>query len=296
MRHLTITLASLLLVSCGEGSEATPPPATGAPAPAPAPTPAPTPTPTPPPSGGAADWYRPKAGLDWHWQLTGSLDTSLPVAVYDIDLYETPTPTIEALQARGVKVICYFSAGSRENYRSDAGDFASADIGKTMDGWPDEQWVDIRSNAVRAIMSKRLDLAAQKGCDGVEPDNVDAYANDSGFALTGADQLSYNRFLAAEAHARGLAVGLKNDLDQVAELVDEFDFAVNEQCTEYDECRVLAPFIAQDKPVFHAEYDRRFRTDAAAFADMCAASKELGFSTLVLPLSLDGSFRKPCPE
>ena len=292
MRHLTITLASLFLLSCGEDSVVTPPPAAEVPAPAPAPTPSPTAS----PSGEAAEWYRPAAGIDWHWQLTGSLDMSLPVAVYDIDLYETPKPTIEALQARGVKVICYFSAGSRENYRSDASDFASADIGKTMDGWPDEKWVDIRSNAVREIMAKRLDLAAQKGCDGVEPDNVDAYANDSGFALTGADQLSYNRFLAAEAHARGLAVGLKNDLDQVAELVDLFDFAVNEQCAEYEECELLAPFIAQDKPVFQAEYDALYVEDAAAFADMCRASKKLGFSTLLLPLDLDGSFRKPCPE
>ena len=181
MRHLTITLASLFLLSCGEDSVVTPPPPA---AEVPAPAPAPTPSPTASPSGEAAAWYRPAAGIDWHWQLTGALDMSLPVAVYDIDLYETPKSTIEALQARGVKVICYFSAGSRENYRSDASDFASADIGKTMDGWPDEQWVDIRSNAVRAIMAKRLDLAAQKGCDGVEPDNVDAYTNDSGFALT----------------------------------------------------------------------------------------------------------------
>ena len=82
----------------------------------------------------------------------------------------------------------------------------------------------------------------------------------------------------------------------MAELVGEFDFAVNEQCTEYDECQVLAPFIAQDKPVFHAEYDELYVEDAAAFADMCRASKKLGFSTLLLPLDLDGSFRKPCPE
>ena len=42
------------------------------------------------------------------------------------------------------------------------------------------------------------------------------------FSLTAADQLDYNRFLAEQAHQRGLAIGLKNDLDQVASLVDLF--------------------------------------------------------------------------
>lgn len=42
-------------------------------------------------------------------------------------------------------------------------------------------------------MQARLDLAVQKGCDGVEPDNVDGYQNNSGFPLTAQDQLAYNR-------------------------------------------------------------------------------------------------------
>ncbi len=58
-------------------------------------------------------------------------------------------------------------------------------------------------------MLRRLDLAVTKGCDGVEPDNMDGYANDSGFPLTAEDQLTFNRFIANEAHRRGLAVGLK---------------------------------------------------------------------------------------
>ena len=56
-----------------------------------------------------------------------------------------------------------------------------------------------------------------KGYDGVEPDNVDRYVNASGFDLDADAQLAFNRFIANEAHARGLSVGLKNDLDQVPE-------------------------------------------------------------------------------
>ncbi len=45
-------------------------------------------------------------------------------------------------------------------------------------------------------MSARMDLAKTKGCDGLEPDNVDAYENDLGFKLTSNDQIAYNTWLA----------------------------------------------------------------------------------------------------
>jgi hypothetical protein len=93
-------------------------------------------------------------------------------------------------------------------------------------------------------MELRLDLAVEKRCDGVEPDNVDAYdGNDPGFPLTYEDQIDYNTFLAAEAHSRGLSVGLKNDLAQVEDLLDLFDWALNEECFQWDECGDLQPFI-----------------------------------------------------
>jgi Glycoside-hydrolase family GH114 len=61
-----------------------------------------------------------------------------------------------------------------------------------------------------------------------------AYTNNPGVPLTATTQLDHNRFLAAEAQARGMAVGLKNDTDQIAALQPYFDFAVNEQCHEFD--------------------------------------------------------------
>ena len=73
-----------------------------------------------------------------------------------------------------------------------------------------------------------MDLAVTKGCDAVDPDNVDGYTNAPGFPLTAATQLDYDTFLATSAHARGLAVGLKNNLDQVRSLVSSFDFAIND--------------------------------------------------------------------
>jgi len=153
---------------------------------------------------------------------------------------------------------------------------------------------DIRSINVRNIMKNRLDLAAEKGCDGVEPDNVDGYANDSGFTLSASDQLDFNRLIALEAHARGLSVGLKNDLDQVNELVDDFDFAVNEQCFEFDECELLKPFIEQGKTVLNAEYKQEFVSDSDLRNSLCNDSIARQFSSLILPLDLDDSFRFSC--
>lgn len=240
---------------------------------------------------GGTDWYRPVPGTSWQWQLSGAINTGYDVTVYDIDLFDTDAALIAELQAAGRKVICYFSAGSYEEWRDDAARFPAEAVGETLDGWPDERWLDIRDAMVRQLMRQRLDLAQAKGCDGVEPDNITGYNNDTGFDLTAADQLNFNRFLAAEAHARGLAIGLKNDLEQIPALVGDFDFAVNEECFAYDECEAMLPFIEQGKAVFSAEYEDEFRRNPEP---ICTRARELGFSTLILPLDLDDSFRIAC--
>ncbi len=244
----------------------------------------------------AAGKWSPKVNETWQWQLTGSIDTSHNVAVYDIDLFDVPASKITAIRSAGSRVVCYFSAGSAENWRSDYGRFTASDKGNPLDGWAGERWIDTRSNNVRNIMRSRLDLAKAKGCDGVEPDNVDAWDNNPGFggALSKATQLDYNRFLANEAHARGLLIGLKNDIDQVSALADIFDFAVNEQCHQYNECGVYSAFTSRGKPVFNAEYRSKWVSDANARAQLCATARAQNIRTLVLPLALNNSFRYSC--
>jgi len=239
-------------------------------------------------------WYRPSAFVTWQWQLEGNINTSYTVEIYDVDLFDTPLATIQEIQSAGKRVICYFSGGSYEEFRDDKDKFFPEDLGNTLEGWADERWLDIRSSNVHSIMLDRLDLAKQKGCDGVEPDNMDGYINITGFSLTSSDQLAFNRFIANEAHTRDLSVGLKNDLDQISELVDYYDFSVNEQCFEYHECSTLMPFINNGKPVLNAEYLDRYITDLAARNTLCTESLNLGFSTLILPLGLNDSFRYSC--
>lgn len=234
----------------------------------------------------AAEWYQPKAGTTWQWQLQGKLNTQYDVEVYDVDLFDTSIAQIHELQQQGRKVICYFSAGSLESWRNDINLIPPTAIGAPLDDWSDENWLDIRNKQVWRTMQNRLKLAALKDCNGVEPDNVDGYQNSSGFSLTAHDQIRFNRFLAQSAHLLNLSIGLKNSLELVSELVDEFDFAVNEQCLEYQECQLLKPFIEQNKAVFHAEYQQQ--------PNLCQYANSLKFSTLRLPLELNDRFHEAC--
>ncbi len=240
------------------------------------------------PSG---QWYQPTSDTTWQWQLQGAIQSSYDVQVYDIDLFDVSKAEIEQLQAQGRHVICYFSAGSFEPNRPDADQFPKETLGLVLEGFEEERWLDIRDPAILTIIDGRLDLAAEKGCDGVEPDNVDGYQNPSGFPLDAQDQLQFNKAIASAAHQRNLAVGLKNDLDQIPELVGDFDFSVNEQCHEFSECEALLPFINANKPVWNAEYKQEFIDSPAA---TCQVAIALGIRSLLLPLDLDDSFRISC--
>ena len=235
----------------------------------------------------AADWWRPVPGTSWQIQFQGKIDTSYKVKTYDIDLFDTPQAVIDKLHSSGVKVICYFDAGTFEEWRSDASEFPAIVLGNPMKDWPGEWWLDIRRiDLLSPIMEARLDLAQQKKCDAVDPDNVDGYTNDTGFPLTADDQLQYNQWLSEQAHARGLAVGLKNDLDQVPDLLNYFDFAINEQCIQYQECNMLTPFILAHKPVFGIEY-RGFERR------VCAEANRRNFDTIMKRQSLN-AWRRSC--
>ncbi len=238
-------------------------------------------------SAPAAAWWRPAQATTWQWQLSGSLDMNVPAQMYDVDLFDRTAVQIAALKARGAHTVCYMNAGALESRRSDASSFPAAVLGNTMSGWPDERWLDIRRiDLLGPIMEKRLDLCRSKGFDAVEADNVDGYSNNTGFPLTAADQLSYNRFLAAAAHARGLGIGLKNDLSQVPALEPSFDFAVNEECFEQSECGLLDPFLRAGKAVFNAEY-------AVSTSSFCPTARAKGIMAMRKNLSLD-AFREQC--
>jgi hypothetical protein len=240
----------------------------------------------PPPDPSPRPRWLPRPGIAWQWQLEGRIDPRVDVPVYDIDGFENDAATVRRLHRDGRKVICYINAGAWESFRPDHGDFPRSVLGG-RNGWEGERWLDIRRiDILRPLMARRIDLCRERGFDAVEPDLLDAYLNDTGFPLTAAHQLAYNRMIARLAHERGLSVGLKNDLPQVPQLVDDFDFAVNEECAQYGDCAALTPFVKAGKAVFHVEY-------ALPVDEFCQRARRLGFSSMRKKLDL-GVWRQPC--
>jgi len=167
------------------------------------------------------------------------------------------------------------------------GNFPASILGNDLEGWLGEKWLDIRNLQILApLMLNRINLATQKGCDGVDPDNVNAYTNNSGFPLTAEDQIAYNIFLSNAAHQNRLGIGLKNDLEQVPVLLPFFDWALSEECFYYEECYLLLPFVNAGKPVFVIEYQ-------LTPEEFCFQSINLNFNAMQKKPDLD-AFRFPC--
>ena len=90
------------------------------------------------------------------------MDTGFDVDLYDVDAFNVKASLVSRLHADGRKVVCYFSAGSWENWRPDKHDFPASVLGRS-NGWPGEKWLDIRRIGVLGPMMKaRLDLCASK--------------------------------------------------------------------------------------------------------------------------------------
>jgi hypothetical protein len=199
-------------------------------------------------------WWKPPQHLTWYWQLQGTVNNAEPVAAYDIDGFENSAAEVMALHGQGKRVICYIDVGTAEEWRPDYSEFPKSVLGRS-NGWPGERWLDIRQLSVlEPIMAARFQMCREKGFDAVEPDNIEGYANKTGFPLTAAEQLTYNEWVADEVHSLGMAVLQKNDSEQTPELMPYFDGALSEQCNQYKECASFEPYLAAGEPVLDAEY------------------------------------------
>jgi len=214
-------------------------------------------------------------------QFSGDIDLTVMAEVYDLDAFDSQKETVEQLQRQGSKVICYIDAGTVEDWRSDYANYPKTVIGKVDAGWPGENWLDIRAlDVLLPILEARVEFCASKGFDGVEFDNLDGYQNDTGFDLTAADQLAFNRALADLAHEHGLAAGLKNDPEEISELEPWFEFVILESCFEQGWCELAAPFIQADKAVFDIEY--------TPISPHCESAAEQAITLVQKRLNLDG--------
>ncbi|KAF4946023.1 hypothetical protein FGADI_11527 [Fusarium gaditjirri] len=243
--------------------------------------------------------WQPEVGTTWQIILLKPIEINdrksitPDVDVFDLDLYDNDASTFTTLRKLGKKVICYFSAGSWEDWRDDKDDFDEVDLGKELDGWPGERWLNVSSSNVRDIMKKRIEMAAHKGCDAIDPDNVDGFQNDNGLKLTKDDTISFVKFLSDTAASFNMSTGLKNAGSVISNVMSNVHFSVNEQCVEYSECETFAEFIDNGKPVFHIEYPKGApaHVSAKTVSEICStkgkAEGTKGFSTVIKKMNLD---------
>ncbi|WWC68271.1 uncharacterized protein I206_102194 [Kwoniella pini CBS 10737] len=225
--------------------------------------------------------------------ITTQSKLSLNKTTYIVDMAQSTTEQIANYHAKGKKVGCYFSAGTWEPFRTDAKSFlpecycgqnvTTDSAGKctgqgannNLLGEWGEWWLDIRSDKclknIKEIMTTRIKAAAAKGCDAVDPDNVDAWTNTQNFGITKQNEVDYLLWLSVTARSNGLGIDLKNSGDLITDpdsgkstnwttsLVNAFDFNVIESCHEYDECEKYDPFLKAGKPQIQIEYSNSIK-------------------------------------
>ncbi|RSN59897.1 hypothetical protein DMH12_09500 [Streptomyces sp. WAC 04229] len=178
----------------------------------------------------------PPAHADFDYQIGGAYTPPAGVRVVSRDHTASP--------AAGLYNICYVNAFQAQRGAEDEWDDdlllrdAAGDI--VYDTEWKEALLDLRTADKRERVAEKIgtwiDSCGDKGFQAVEPDNYDSYTR-SHKLLDAADAQAFIKLLAERAHADGLAVGQKNTVELAGNRVaNGLDFAVAEECGEWDEC------------------------------------------------------------
>jgi len=238
-------------------------------------------------------WWKPAASdnLSWQLQLQGDVKIIPGVDVYAVD-YSVSSGSIAAAKATGAKLMCYISAGSAENWRGDFGQFPKSVIGNAYDGWPGEWWLDTRDiDALAPIMRARMDACKAKGFDVIDTDNINGYENNTGFNISRAESIRYIKWLAKEAHQRGMSFSLKNSESLIPDVINDVDMMQSESCVKYGNCTAAAKMSAANKPVFAVEYAEVL--GSGGWSRACSIASQYNFSMIYRDLLLtpNGEYR-----
>ncbi|MFE2042168.1 endo alpha-1,4 polygalactosaminidase [Streptomyces sp. NPDC059477] len=217
--------------------------------------------PAPTPSGGGVTLPTPGIGFDY--QIGGAYPPPKGVGAVSRDRSAKPAP--------GLYNICYVNAFQAQAdatgwWQEHHPDLLLRTTGGALvidENW-DEVLFDISTPAKRerlaGIVGEWFDGCADSGYQAIEADNLDSHERSKGL-LTAADDFAFAELLIARAHAAGLAMGQKNAAELAARgRALGFDFAVAEECGQYDECAAYAR--AYDDRVFVIEYERAGLTTA----------------------------------
>ncbi|MFI0960209.1 endo alpha-1,4 polygalactosaminidase [Streptomyces sp. NPDC021080] len=225
---------------------------------------APKPSPGPHRTATSVELPPPHAGFDY--QIGGAYPPAADVRIVSRDRSSSP--------ARGLYNICYvnaFQAQPEERGQWPADLLLRDGDGKVV---VDKDWnealLDIRTpdkrRRVAARVDRWIDECADKGFDAVEPDNYDSYTR-SRKLLTADDATAFITLLSRHAHTRHLAIGQKNTVELAGlRARTGLDFAVAEECGEYDECGTYAKAF-HDRVVVIEYTDSGLRKARSAFGD-----------------------------
>ncbi|MFF4485304.1 endo alpha-1,4 polygalactosaminidase [Streptomyces sp. NPDC001544] len=200
----------------------------------------------------AAKVTLPPKHVRWDYQIGGAYAPSAGVRVVSRDHGSEPAP--------GVYSICNINAFQVQ--QDERHDWDTDLLLRDAEGHVvyDKDWgeavLDIRTAAKRRRIAAKLDTwidaCAATGYKAVEPDNYDVFTRFPKY-LKAAQAEALMTLLAAHAHAKGLAVAQKNAAELLADHKSVgLDFAVAEECAEWDECGEFAE--AFDGNVLVVEY------------------------------------------
>ncbi|KDN22022.1 endo alpha-1,4 polygalactosaminidase [Amycolatopsis rifamycinica] len=228
------------------------------------------------------------AGFDY--QIGGAYTPPSGVQIVSRDVSAAP--------ASGKYNICYLNAFQAQEGQD--GDWPSDLLLRDSSGTKvvDPDWhetlLDLRTadkrTRVAAKVGSWIDTCASKGYQAIEPDNYDSYSRSRNL-LTTTHAQEYIKLLSARAHSKNLAIAQKNTPELAGNRVaNGLDFAVTEECGEYEECADYAgPF---DNRVVDVEYT------ASGMSKGCPEWKNtismVRRDLYVVPQGTSGYVRKTC--
>ncbi|WP_298255185.1 endo alpha-1,4 polygalactosaminidase [uncultured Arthrobacter sp.] len=177
------------------------------------------------------------AGARLDYQLGGAYEPATGVQVVVRDVSDPPAADLYS--------VCYLNGFQTQPEESAS--WGADGLVLLVDGvpladpeWPDEFLLDTSTADQRTAIAERIGVGLQecadKGYEAVELDNLDSYTRSDGL-LTLPDNLELAAMLVEHSHDLGMLVGQKNAAEESATFKDVgFDFAVAEQCVEFDEC------------------------------------------------------------
>lgn len=228
------------------------------------------------------------AGFDY--QIGGAYKPPAGVSVVSRDR--------EAAPAAGIYNICYVNAFQVQPNEVDEWDddllLRDADGNVIIDEEWEEAILDISTAGKRDRIAEQvngwIDGCASSGFQAVEPDNYDSYERSRG-QFGSAAARAFITLLSQHAHDKGLAIGQKNTAD-LAEFRDEtgLDFAVVEECGQYDECDAFTDHFGDN--VIVIEYTAKgLATACEGWGDRISIVRR---DLFVVPAGSSGYLRQTC--